>query len=210
MFDLKEMMDKLVTQELEAGGINGANVLVLHRNKEIYFNTFGYADKEKGIPMRRDTIFRMFSMTKPVTAAAVMILAQRGEIDLKDPVSRYMPYFAGQQVWTPSGRIVPAERDSTVWDMLNMLSGIPYPDINSEPGRRMDSLFRKLIGRRERGEKVDTQEYLKNIARVPLMFQPGTKWMYGLSADVLGGLIEAVSGRKFGEFLEEEILRRLG
>lgn len=210
MFDFKETMDKLINKEMEAGQINGASMLILHRNKEIYFNTFGYADKEKEIPMRRDTIFRMFSMTKPITAAAVMVLAERGDIDLRDPVSRYLPYFAGQKVWTPSGRVVPAERDSTIWDMLHMLSGIPYPDPNSEPGRQMDRIFRELIGRREKGERVDTQEYLKRIAQVPLLFQPGTRWMYGLSADVLGGVIEAVSGRRFGEFLEEELFRPLG
>lgn len=205
MFDFKETMDRLIREEMEAGGINGANVLILHRNKEIYSNTFGYADKEKEIPMKRDTIFRMFSMTKPITAAAVMILAERGDIDLKDPVSRYLPYFADQSVWTSSGETVAAQRDSTIWDMLNMLSGIPYPDSGSGPGRQMDSIFRELIGRRQQGERVDTQEYLRRIARVPLMFQPGTKWMYGLSADVLGGVIEAVSGKRFGEFLEEEL-----
>ena len=91
-----------------------------------------------------------------------------------------------------------------------MSSGITYPDINHEPGRQMDNTFRRLIARREKGDYVDTQEYLKEIAKVPILFQPGTKWMYGLSADVLGGIIEVVSGKKYGAFLRDEIFTPLG
>lgn len=205
MFDYKETIDKLIEQELREGKINGASFLALHKGREAYFNTYGYADRENGIPMRRDTIIRLFSMTKPITAAAVMILAERGEIDLRDPVSKYLPYFAGQKVYHTGGTLVPAERENTVWDMLNMTSGIPYPDLTHEPGRQMDRIFRELIGRRVKGERVDTQEYLREIAKVPLCFQPGEKWMYGLSADVLGGVVEAVSGRTYGEFLKKEL-----
>lgn len=205
MFDYKETIDKLIEKELTEGKINGASFLVLHKGREAYFNAYGYADRENERLMERDTIIRLFSMTKPITAAAVMILAERGEIDLRDPVSKYLPYFAGQKVYHTGGTLVPAERENTVWDMLNMTSGIPYPDLTHEPGRQMDRSFRELIGRRMRGERVDTQEYLREIAKVPLCFQPGEKWMYGLSADVLGGVVEAVSGRTYGEFLKKEL-----
>lgn len=210
MFDYRETMDRLIQKSIEEGEYAGASALVLHRGREIYFNTFGYADREKQIPVKRDTIFRMFSMTKPVTSAAVMILAERGDIDLRDPVSKYLPCFAGQKVLKEDGSLQPAERDSTIWDMLHMLSGIPYPDEGTESGRQMGRLFRSLIARREAGEIVDTQEYLREIARVPLLFQPGEKWMYGLSADVLGGVIEAVCGMRFGEFLQKELFGSLG
>lgn len=210
MFDFKQTMDKIVDRELKAGNIMGANVLVLHHNKEIYSNTFGYADRENEIPMKRDTIFRMFSMTKPVTAAAVMILAERGELDLKDPVSMYLPAFHGQKVWEPSGRICPAKRDITIWDLMCMASGIPYPCRDHEPGRQMDDLFQELIGRRLNGERVDTQEYLGRIAQVPLRFQPGEKYIYGLSADVLGGVVEVIARKSYGQYLKEELFDPLG
>lgn len=209
MFDYRQTMDEILRGEVASGEVKGASVLVLHRGREKYFYACGQADAEKGISMRRDTIIRLYSMTKPITAAAVMALAERGELDLWDPVSKYLPEFAGQRVCSPSGEDVPVERENTLWDMMNMTSGIPYPEEGHEPGRQMDRLFKELIGRRLRGERVDTQEYLERIAQVPLCFQPGEKWMYGLSADVLGGVIEKVSGKKLGEFLRQELFEPL-
>lgn len=209
MFAYTKTMDELIQKEVEEGRVKGASALVIHKGQEIYFHTCGYADAENNLPMKRDTIIRLFSMTKPITAAAVMLLVERGKIDLWDPVSRYLPAFAGQKVWVDGGEPVPVERDNTIWDMLNMTSGIPYPDMAHEPGRQMDKLFRSLISRRENGERVDTQEYLRKIAEIPLCFQPGQHWMYGLSADVLGGVVEAVSGMTYGEFLQKEIFTPL-
>ena len=210
MFDYKETADRLIRQEVESGAAAGACALVFHKDEEIYFGAYGYADKEEGRPMQRDTICRLYSLTKPVTAAAIMILAERGDLDLRDPVSLYLPEFAGQSVWTDSGSLVPACRDNTIWDMLCMVSGVTYPDPNTEPGRRMQNVFDELIGRRKTGERVDTREYMRRIAGVPLSFQPGTKWKYGLSADILGGVAEAVSGKRYGEFLKEELFEPLG
>lgn len=204
MFDYKETVDKLIQNEVDKGELSGAGFLVLHKDKEMFFDAYGYADKEAKKPMKRDTIIRLFSMTKPVTAAATMILAERGEIDLRDNVSKYLPYLKSQTVWQEKG-CVPVQRENTIWDMLNMTSGIPYPNENDESGRQMDEIFRRLIARREAGERVTTQDYLREIAGVPLCFQPGERWMYGLSADVLGGVIEAVSGMTFGEFLKREL-----
>ncbi len=204
MFNYKQTMDKLIQQEVDEGRVAGASALVLHKDQEIYFHTYGYANKENKVPMKRDTIIRLYSMTKPITAAAVMILAERGELDLRDAVSRYIPEFKNQKVWTENG-LVPVERDSTIWDMLNMTSGITYPDETSEPGRQMGSVLRELIARRQRGEKVDTYEYAKAIAGVPLCFQPGALWMYGFSADILGVVVEVVSGMRYSEFLRKEL-----
>ncbi len=208
MFDYQTIMDGLVQREIEAGRVKGASALVLHRDKELYYGAFGQADAERDIPMRRDTIIRLYSMTKPVTAAAVMVLAERGEIDLWDPVSRYLPCFEGARVWQ-YGRAIPAQRENTIYDLLNMTSGIPYPDETHEPGRRMKAVVEELVRRRREGERVDTGEYMRGIASVPLCFQPGTRWMYGFSADVLGGIIESVSGITFGEFLKREIFAPL-
>lgn len=208
MYDYKETMDGLLRQEVAENRVKGASALVLHKGREIYFNAFGMADVERGILMRRDTIIHLYSMSKPVTAAAVMILAERGELDLWDPVSRYLPCFRNQTVWS-EGAEVPAEREVTIYDLLNMTSGITYPDEMTEPGRRMKAVVEGLVARREAGERVDTRAYVQGIASVPLAFQPGEHWMYGFSADVLGGIVEAVSGTSYGEFLKKELFTPL-
>lgn len=211
MFDYKERMDTLLKQEVATGSVKGASALVLYQGKEIYQNQFGFADAEKEIPMKRDTIIRLFSMTKPITSAAVMLLVERGELDVWDAVSRYFPCFAGRTVWdAENGKEVPADREITVWDLLNMTSGIPYPNEETEPGRRMQRVLDGLIERRKKGERVDTGEYVCQIATVPLEFQPGDRWLYGFSADVLGGIVEVVSGKTFGSFLREELFEPLG
>ena len=93
MFEYRETMDRILQQEVAEGRVKGVSALVLHKGKELYYNQFGYADAEKGVPMQRDTIIRLYSMSKPVTAAATMILVERGELDLWDPVSKYLPCF---------------------------------------------------------------------------------------------------------------------
>jgi CubicO group peptidase (beta-lactamase class C family) len=214
MFDYKVEMDRILRQEValgkgQEGGVKGASALILHRGEELYFNAFGEADSERGTPMSRDTIIRLYSMTKPVTAVAVMLLAERGRLDLWDPVSMYLPCFKGQKVWDETLGEVPAKRDNTIYDLLNMTSGITYPDENTEPGRRMKAMVDDFVARREQGERVDTKEYVRGIASIPLCFQPGDRWMYGFSADVLGGIVEAVSGMSYGAFLERELFEPL-
>ncbi len=209
MFEYRDTMDKLLRQEVEQGNVKGASALVIHKGKEIYYNNFGYADAEKGLPMKRDTIIRLYSMSKPITAAAVMILVERGELDVRDAVSDYLPCFKGIPVWDAEKGTVPAEREVTIFDLLNMTSGITYPDETTEPGRQMQKIVEDFVARRDAGERVDTQEYMRGIASVPLLFQPGAEWRYGFSADVLGGVIEAVSGKSYGDFLRDELFTPL-
>ena len=215
MKDYRVAMDEILRQEIEEDevsgqkGAKGVSALVICKGKELYYNAFGDADTERGIPMSRDIIIRLYSMTKPITAAAVMLLAERGKLDLWDPVSRYLPCFRGQKVWVEGRGEGSAERENTLYDLLNMTSGITYPDENTEPGRRMKELVDGYVARREKGERVDTQKYVRGIASVPLCFQPGDRWMYGFSADVLGGVIEAISGMTFGEFLKKEFFEPL-
>ena len=208
MFNYRQTMDELIQKEVDERRVAGASALVLHKDKEIYFHTYGYADKEKQVPMQRDTIIRLFSMSKPITAVAVMILAEQGKLDVRDTVSTYLPAFGKQQVWTEEG-LVPAERENTIWDLLNMTSGICYPDESHEPGRQMGRVLQELIAGRKRGEKVTTLDYANAIAGVPLCFQPGEHWMYGFSADILGAVVEAASGMRYGEFLQKEIFEPL-
>ena len=197
-------IDSLIKRYMDAGEIAGASLLLIKDGEEKYAKVYGEADKENHIPMQRDTIFHLYSMSKPITATAVMILFERGELDVWDSVSKYLPCFKNRTVWTEAGE-VPAERDITVWDCLNMTSGIPYPCDHLESGRRMGEVFSELIRRRVAGEWVDTMEWVDQLEKVPLVFQPGEKWMYGFSADVLGAVVEVVSGKKFGRFLQDEI-----
>ncbi len=208
MFSYKETMDTLIKTQVDSGYVSGASALVLKDDKEAYFYAYGYADKENGTPMKRDTIIRLFSMTKPITAAAVMILVERGELEVRDAVSKYLPEYADVKVWTEGG-LVPPERPITIWDLLNMTSGIPYPGEVDEPGRRMGAVLKELIDRRLSGEMVNTREYARKMAKVPLCFQPGDRWMYGFSADILGAVVEVVSGMRYSEFLQKELFEPL-
>lgn len=209
MDSYKKLMDELLQKEIAEGRVKGASALVLYKGKEIYADAFGYADAERGLPMRRDTIIRLFSMSKPITAAAVMMLVERGKLDVWDKVSEYLPAFRHTTVWDEKLGEIAMEREITIWDLLNMTSGICYPDIIDEPGRRMDKVIRELIARREQGEWVDTQEYARRIAQVPLCFQPGDRWKYGFSADILGAVVEVVTGERFGSFLQKELFTPL-
>ena len=212
MYNYQQAIDHIMQQEVEAGNIAGAGYMLIQGGRERYFSTCGYADREKKTPIKRDTIFRLFSMTKPITAAATMLLVERGELDLRDPVSQYIPSFREQTVWNPGGEPQPVVRETTVYDLLNMTSGIPYPENwegCSPSGLMMDDLFQKLKADQAEGQRLTTREWIDRIARVPLAFQPGERWMYGLSADVLGAVIEVVTGRRYGEFLREEIFTPL-
>ena len=208
MYDYQRAIDKIIQQEVDTGQIAGAGYMLIQGGRERYFTTCGYADREKKMPIGRDTIFRLFSMTKPITAAAVMLLVERGELDLRDTVSRYLDCFRNQTVWNPCGEPLPVERETTIYDLLNMTSGIPYPENwegCSPSGLLMDDLFQELKTAQAQGQRLATGEWIERIARVPLVFQPGERWMYGLSADVLGAVAEVVTGKRYGEFLREEI-----
>ena len=119
MKNYKELMDQVLRKEVDAGNLPGTSALVLHNGEEIYFGAYGMADAEEARPMKRDTIIRLFSMTKPITAAAVMILVERGLIDLHDPIAYYLPEFWETMVWQ-DGEAVKMNRPITVWDCLNI------------------------------------------------------------------------------------------
>lgn len=210
MFTYKKIMDNIVKEAIEEGRIAGANVLLMQHGKELYCTSQGYANREAGVLMERNTIFRMFSMTKPVTAVAVLILAERGKIDLWDPVSKYIPEFAHMQVLEADGSLKEAVREIQIMDLLTMTSGVTYGDEDCEAARKMGMLFWQLEQERKAGRPTDTLGYCRKTAEVPLCFQPGEKWRYGFSADILGGIVEVASGLRFGKFLEKEIFAPLG
>ncbi len=206
---LNEACRTLMEETVSEGFAAGASLLVLKDGKEILSCQAGSRDRENNLPMERGTIFRLYSMSKPVTGAAAMILMERGKVDLLDPVSKYLPGFAGQTV-LENGKEVPAAREVTVHDLLSMTSGLPYGDTGTHASDRARVVFDEL-GRRLYGENpMSLNELANRLGSCPLEFHPGSRWMYGTSADVLGAVVEAVSGIPFAEFLEREIFVPLG
>ncbi len=189
--------------------VSGAIILVLKDGKEVLSCQAGYRDLEQKLPMERDTILRLYSMSKPVTGAAVMLLLERGMIDLVDPVSKYLPGFAGQKVLV-NGKEVPAEREVSIHDLLSMTSGLPYGDTGSPAADRAKLVFDEIGERLYSDNPLTLNEIANRLGQCPLEFQPGARWMYGTSADILGAVVEAVSGRPFAEFLEKELFEPLG
>ncbi len=204
-----DLIRRTLREEIDNNGIAGGNLLIIHEGKEILYHEDGYADIEEKLPIKRDTIFRLYSMTKPITAAAVMMLFERGRIDMYDPVGKFLEGFRNQVVQKSDGSIVPAEREVTIKDLLSMTSGLVY---GGEDRAGLDTL--DLFGELDRrllGDKpMNTLKVVNKLGKCALAFQPGSYWMYGTSADVLGAIVEAVSGMSFGEFLEKEIFEPLG
>lgn len=188
--------------------IAGVSVLVQKGNDEICFLAEGMADIENQKELKRDTIYRLYSQTKPVCAAAVMILVERGLLDLYQPVSDFLPGFKNQQVWE-NGKNRPVKREATIKDLLQMTAGSYYPEDTCESGRQAEKLFAEVEARLYGENPMTTIELANAIGQCSLNFDPGSSWNYGLSADVLGAVVEIVSGMKFGKFLEKEIFQPL-
>ncbi len=199
-------MDQLIESLCEQGEYMGLSVFVSKEGKEVYQKTAGYANWEKKIPIQKDTIFHLYSMSKPVTAVAVMKLWDDGELDLQEPLVKYLPQFSGQKV-RQDGILAKREQEITIQDLLNMTSGIPYPD---PAAPEMSRLFEKAMAAADQQNALSTMELINVMAETPLSFQPGSKWDYGASADVLGAVIEAVTGMRFGEYLQKEFFTPLG
>ena len=206
---MEQQINRLIQTEIDSGDLAGSALSVIKDGHEVFRHSYGALDIDSGAPMPDNPIFRMYSMSKPVTSAAAMMLIERGVITRSAPVSDYLPAFADQTVWQ-DGRETPVQRPMTVDDLLNMTSGLSYPDASTETGRRMEALFNEAIARAHSANAWTTLELCERIGRIPLLFQPGARWQYGTSADVLGAVIEVASGRRFGTFLKEELFEPLG
>ena len=172
---LEQRAERIVEKGIRENKIAGACVAVLHDQEQLLFRAYGMADKERQIPMRTDSIFRMFSMTKPVTAVVTMQLLEDGLLELSDPVSWYIPSFREKMV-DADGKLVPANREIRIQDLLNMTSGIPYPDQWSVSQKKMGAFYDEINRRNDTAHPVDTQEFARRVGEdVPLMFQPGEK-----------------------------------
>lgn len=203
----QQKFSRLMQKELEQKHFAGASICILKNSQEVFRQNYGMANLEAKTPLQNDTIFRLYSFSKPVAAVAAMILWERGELDLKAPVSEFFPSFRNQMVWTPEG-LVKAKREIILTDLLNMTSGLVYPD--PDPcGLLMGELFHRVESGMERGEKISTEQLCSMIGEQPLAFHPGERWRYGTSVDVMGGVIEQVSGVSLGEFYQKEIFEPL-
>lgn len=182
--------------------VAGAVTLVAHGNDVIEFNSLGMADVEANRPMKKDTIFQIMSMTKPVTAIGIMMLAEEGKLALRDPVEDYLPEFHNQRVITntgpDAGRLGTPNHPVTIRDLLTHTAGIQ----DTAPAAIHE--YQQLMN-------VRLEEVVRQIAKQPLLFQPGTEWSYSSAGiEILGRLIEVCSGQKYEDFIADRILRPLG
>lgn len=207
-----DYINTFLEHEVNQGLIAGANVAIWKDNKEIYFNSIGFADLDTKKKLKRDTIFRIFSMTKPITAVATMILYERGLLNLFDPVKKYLPGFKNQLVYVhqDSNETTPVQTSITIQQLLNMTSGITYPGNNNSSEKRMQKLYDEVDAKLRQGEPTNTYDFCNRIGEIPLLFQPGTTWNYGASADILGAVIEIISGMNLEDFYQKEIFQPLG
>jgi CubicO group peptidase (beta-lactamase class C family) len=201
-----------VRNEVTTGRIPGAVVLIQQHGKPVFLESFGLRDVATGAPMTADTIFRLYSMSKPITSVAVMMLVDDGKLALDDPLSKYIPAFAGVKVAIETGAhggnpaltTEPLRRPITIEDLLRHTSGITYGFYGEGVVRRLyagSSLF---------ADDVDNAQFVERLAKLPLAEQPGTRWDYGHSTDVLGRVVEVVSGQSLFAFERQRLLDPLG
>lgn len=192
-------------------GPAGCSIQVMHSGRIAYKDYIGYANKEDQLLIEEDTIFRIYSMTKVVTCIAALMLYERGFFLLNDPLENYLPEFKNIKVYERNKQgesiVVPAAQSIKVKDLFMMTSGLTYGGNGNESEIQVAKTFQQL---QEKGEKLSTRRLAEVLATIPLAFHPGTRWHYGLSHDVLGALIEVISGKKLGDFFKEEIFVPLG
>ena len=193
---------------VDEGKLAGVVTMVARRGKVAHFERFGVMDIETRKPMQLDTIFRIYSMSKPITSVAVMMLYEEGRFLLNDPVSKYIPEFKDLKVFikkTEEGLgLADLEREITVRDLLSHTAGLGY-GWNDDPP--FDEIYREADLFNREGTIKDLVE---KLIKLPLLYQPGTKWHYSVSVDVLGYFVEVISGIPFDEFLEDRIFKPLG
>ena len=206
---LGRISDHLMQRYIEPGKIAGALPVVFRKGSLAYFEPLGSMDVERGKPMRDDTIFRIYSMTKPITSVALMMLYEDGRFQLNDPVHRFIPQWRDLAVYqagvVPNFVTRPVERAMTVKDLFTHMSGLTYGFMNRT---NVDHAYRKLgVGA---GEGITLRTMIDTLANLPLEFSPGTRWNYSVATDVLGYLVEVMSGMTFDAYLRTRIFEPLG
>jgi len=198
-------------KEIEDKKLPGAVMLVARKGKVVYASALGARDPKRADAMRPDTIFRIYSMTKPMASVATMILVEDGTLQLTDPVSKWLPAFKDVKVSTPGGDVA-AQRPMTVQDLLRHTAGLAYGELTQNAAVK-DALAQ--AGLYKPGvidfdiRDMTGAEQVERLAKIPLIHQPGTTWEYSLASDVLGRVVEAASGKRLGDFMSERLFKPL-
>jgi CubicO group peptidase (beta-lactamase class C family) len=203
-----------LNEEIEAGQFPGAVVAVARRQHLVFHEAVGHLGPDRSAPMPRDAVFAIASMTKPVAGVAALLLWEEGRLGLADPIERFLPQLGSRRVavlnegaLAGQGPIetVPAERSITIQDLLRHTSGLPYGGLGTTAVHSLYPASSNVAG-----ATLDAATFLEQLATAPLLYQPGTVWNYGLSIDVIGLAVEAISGQGLGAFLEQRLFRPLG
>jgi CubicO group peptidase (beta-lactamase class C family) len=205
---LDRITDHLNRNYIESGKISGCQTLVARHGHVAYFKSMGMADRERKTPIADDTIFRLYSMSKPITSVALMSLYEQGHFQLNDPVARFIPEWRDHKVWISGDgatmeTAAPA-RPMTMRHVLSHQGGLTYGATNHP----VDRAYREAGVRRGEGETLAS--FVHKLAKVPLRYTPGEHWMYSFSTDVCGYLVEAISGKPFDQYLQDTIFDPLG
>ncbi len=207
---LARIRKHLETRYLEPGKIAGFLPLIYRRGAVAYCEPMGMMDIERGKPMAEDTLFRIYSMSKPITSVALMMLYEEGHFQLNDPVHRWIPEWRNLRVFRggnwPNFLTEPCERAMTVKDLLTHMSGLTYDFMQAS---NVDRAYRKLDLRLER-DGGTLRDMVEKLAKLPLEFSPGARWNYSFATDICGYLVEVMSGQRFDDFLRERIFQPLG
>ncbi len=200
---LNRITDHINRNYIESEKIAGCQVLVSRHGVPAYYNSFGKMDLARDKPMADDTVFRIYSMSKPITSIALMQLYEQGYFQLNDPVHRFLPGWRDQKVWVEGAgdemMTRPVAQPITFRHVLSHMAGFSY-GATSHP---VDKVYRELGIRRTEGDTLT--DFMNKMGQVPLRFEPGTAWMYSYATDVCGGLVEAISGQPFDQYLQQNI-----
>ena len=195
-------------QLIDEGRLAGMTTMIARHGKIVHFETYGYRDLEVKDAMTKDTIFRIYSMSKPITGVALMMLYEEGKFNLSDPVERYIPEFRGLQVAVADGSDSPnledLTRPMTIRDLMSHTAGLTYGSFSRS---QVDTMYRENMVLAFDGT---LQDMIDRLAEIPLRQQPGTKWHYSVAVDVQGYLVEVLSGMSFDEFLAKRLFEPLG
>ncbi|MBE0610410.1 MAG: beta-lactamase family protein, partial [Dehalococcoidia bacterium] len=196
---LERITTHLNANYIEPGKIAGCQVLVSRHGQPAYFRSLGLMDRERQKPMADDTIFRIYSMSKPITSVALMTLYEQGHFQLNDPVHRFIPEWRDQKVWVSGDvdamELKASESPMTMRHVLSHTAGLTYGATNHP----VDKAYRRHGVNRDRSETLRT--FIEKLALAPLRYQPGESWMYSFATDVCGYLVEAISGKPFDQYL---------
>jgi CubicO group peptidase (beta-lactamase class C family) len=203
-------IDRRLSRYVDDGQLPGWLVMVTRHGRIAHLSTYGQRDMEAGLPVEPDTRWRIFSMTKPITTVAAMMLYEAGEFELTDPISRWLPEFADMRVYRRGSAQAPATDPAApirVWHLMTHTAGLTY---GFHHAHAVDEMYRAAGFEWGQPAGADLARGCEIIAGIPLVFQPGSEWNYSMATDVLGRLVEVVSGQSLDEFFAEHILGPLG